>query len=1386
MILALSFSSFRCALLHSPNPMEYHSDFRILISLSPSPSLSQFQDYKKAKLIKEMAVCSDKNLLILILMNGHYLCMDSSNLVEFTTKSSRVPMGKTKNAESICSQFRSPYYRFAIASKKNLYLFQWTTSNKQFICFREVSNGEPCISCLFYHQFVCYSTHKKGFIMHEVRSGNEKKINVPAMPNNIPLMSRISSHYDDDLSDYKVSKHHDDGYLLVQISTSPSLGIFVDHKGNPAQKDTVNWTSAPLMVIDCLQYMVGYLPTTNKLEVISLVDQKAVQQIELQKAIRSPSASTNSSNALSPSSHSLNTADFMKSHQSEEGMIGGLFRTASDHIVVFERDSVSLLVATPIKQQIAECIEHLRIEKGLKLLMKSNPTQNELRTFQAQSGFALFQNLQWKRAMEHFEISDVDPRDIIYLFPAIKFNGFEYSIQHPSAPQNVVIDELIDRVLSEKRALSNMTTPKQEFQDLKRAEYLNSIFYLGEFLWKRRSDPPSDDLQIRGAEMTLCVDTALLKIAVELEGGYTDNTMSLRSMRSVRDLTESQPFSIEQLLDADTENACVFAECEKLLISHQQYYHLALFYRSKKKIEKALNALHKIGESKEWHGDVEDAVNLTIDILSRLGDTKDLWTYSQWVLLKEPRTAMAIFTHSKRRRRQSDENVNERNPMFLEFDKVLGYLREDIMSSIDGYDELEHFDFIEFYLEFIARKSVNVESAANSKETVNLAKYHDELAYCYMAKIERLSSATKAAKAKGPGGRKSSGIKCAATKLEVVRRKLLEFLEESELVDNSELLRHAKKFKLYDEIIELNKKLRKHNDVLHTLVVDKRDHEEAIKYCMQTAPSSKDRSDRFLELLRLYFMSAQQHEEQMKEKEREMSMNGHTVSASMMMMDGEEEEDDDTLDLHRFDHFDGDEPVLTRHRKKSTVNLELLAQEINAENDEFAFMDSVPSSSATATSPMKFRDRNEIGGDPLGSGMGFDFEDEERPPESETANPLEIGTTPSNTRQRSHGVDQMGDLGLQSHTRQRSGVIGGDLDIENIETGPGRSGLGVVAENNSMDAERAHFFDRGCEILYEFAFEMDPLRVLQLLPAAMDVTFLAEYIRRIVPYVVHKRRIKAISKNLQKRVYLRQRTELAKVRSQFIKMDHSSVCAKCHKRIGSSVFILQPRTLHKFHYSCFYRKRQPRNPQLMTESTDDSQYAAVMRSDDDDDGDLDGADRMGYAQREEHHLYSTTTAAATTVSSQQESNEQSQLQSQIASNPFHAVPSTSININPFGSGNNVNAADNSNPFGNSMHHRNEFDPPTDRNGSNPFSSNNLSSATTLSAAANVNVGSTNPFQGNNNAPSSSSSSSLGHHNPFGNQHGGGGDGGNASNLNRNNRNPFQSENLNLHQNNPFL
>jgi len=380
-----------------------------------------------------------------------------------------------------------------------------------------------------------------------------------------------------------------------------------------------------------------------------------------------------------------------------------------------------------------------------------------------------------------------------------------------------------------------------------------------------------------------------------------------------------------------------------------------------------------------------------------------------------------------------------------------------------------------------------------------------------------------------------------------------------------------------------------------------------------------------------------------------------------------------------------------------------------------------------------------------------------------------VDELPMATRQRSMGVE------MGTHTRQRSGVRLGGIGIAAVGGGAGPGALSMVEEHGAAGDSRKELFERGCDILYEYAFEMDPLRVLQLLPASMDVTFLEEYIRKIIPYLVHKRRIKQISKNLQKRVYLRQRTELAKVRSQFIKMDYGSLCAKCNKRIGRSVFILQPHSLRKFHYSCFYRKRQPQNPNLMAEYTDDSQPAG--RSEDESE------------MKESVH-------SASYQHPERPSNERSPRQQHSENlNPFGASMGTRSVVDSTMSSmaHSLNTTASNNPFdsgggggnlrGNGNVHHNPFanDSVLGDGGNNPFS-NSMGSSKVPPA----NSGSSNPFgndMGNDHGPSSS-------YNPFGSSGVGNSRSANGSNLERghkiNRNNPFQSDSSNAQSTNPFL
>ena len=89
----------------------------IIIILAHILTHYNLKDYKKAKNIKEMAVCLDRNILIIILNNGHYIVMDTKNLIEYqdskrNNKNTMIPMNKTRNADRVVTWFKPPYYRF--------------------------------------------------------------------------------------------------------------------------------------------------------------------------------------------------------------------------------------------------------------------------------------------------------------------------------------------------------------------------------------------------------------------------------------------------------------------------------------------------------------------------------------------------------------------------------------------------------------------------------------------------------------------------------------------------------------------------------------------------------------------------------------------------------------------------------------------------------------------------------------------------------------------------------------------------------------------------------------------------------------------------------------------------------------------------------------------------------------------------------------------------------------------------------------------------------------------------------------------------------------------------------------------------------------------------
>eukprot|EP01084_Bolivina_argentea_P047126 86821_1 len=407
-----------------------------------------------------------------------------------------------------------------------------------------------------------------------------------------------------------------------------------------------------------------------------------------------------------------------------------LFNTQSNHIIFHDNSHIFALIP---KSTIV-----LQIEKELSLKTRQNATEIELASFHATAGFTLFYNCQWEQALKYFDMSDIDdPRDIICLFPELTQFNEGVNMCRYDIPSCCKIESIVD---------------------INSEEYLNALYYFGKCLWEKRTCKCFTDIAKQSS-----VDTALVQICVKL---------MLKKLPT--------PFAIEKLFDCSEKkiNYCQPIETERILKSAGQYFNLVLFYLSKEKTKNSfrtdddLKSLCRIAKRYSDNGNLSNGINSVILKLSsffseNIYDTTNthhiLWKYAKLMLLEFPSKSMKIFTQEK-----SDYE--------FVYNPVLQYLKENVISQIDNYSNITHFDYIQHYLEFIVIQN-----------GCSMNKYHDQLGYLYMQKIQQLTQNKTITK-----------FKSLLTK---TRDKFTEFLDFSKRYSPEVLLSYAKDFQMCDAAI---------------------------------------------------------------------------------------------------------------------------------------------------------------------------------------------------------------------------------------------------------------------------------------------------------------------------------------------------------------------------------------------------------------------------------------------------------------------------------------------------------------------------------------------------------------------------------------------------------
>ncbi|XP_076834765.1 transforming growth factor-beta receptor-associated protein 1 isoform X2 [Brachyhypopomus gauderio] len=333
-----------------------------------------------------------------------------------------------------------------------------------------------------------------------------------------------------------------------------NLGMFVMQNGT-SQRPPVPWPDGVLDAAVLFPYLLALRNQT--LHIYSMLDQQLKQTIYIQ---------------------------------------GGkaLLSTPESVFVVAERE-VRLLSQTALEDQIQGLLGLERVEEastlldGVQALLPGDCYKDLQRKIACTSGWIHFYNEAFPEAIEHFIKSELDPREIISVYPATVSGSDDFKPSNPLP------------------AVSN-TRDLRELNQEDQVTFQRYLSFLGGFL-----------REVRGtAQGQICpqeVDTALLKLYLEQED-YAN---------------------LDQFVSAP--NHCILHVCEPDLRHHKRFFTIGLLYQSQAQHFNAFQVVN--GEC----GDSSQEVLLHIvKTLCQLEQKSVILEAADWVLQKDQKAAALIFT----------------------------------------------------------------------------------------------------------------------------------------------------------------------------------------------------------------------------------------------------------------------------------------------------------------------------------------------------------------------------------------------------------------------------------------------------------------------------------------------------------------------------------------------------------------------------------------------------------------------------------------------------------------------------------------------------------------------------------------------------------------------
>lgn len=556
--------------------------------------------------------------------------------------------------------------------------------------------------------------------------------------------------------------------LLIQ----ESVGLFFNlcpQQPQPSPKSTVTWPRKVVNLGAASNYVFG--STGNgQVDIFSIRDQKNCQTLTV-----------------------------------EGGTLA--MATMGGRLLVAVDSSLTCLDPIPFERQVQKLLLQVRVGDALNLLNANfgseDPKREEqLNRFHALAGWALFRDLQFNSAFQHFLYTpDVNIARILVFWKKYLPSGWDpiaasrtpagRSIPDDGAPEACDIEDFVRTRLQEKQSEGggSASSSSAVSANVEMAKAAAASFLLKQREALRAQDRmPADQRSGSTSDLSAlrrAVDTVLLKFLVEAD---SDDTR------------------LQKVLEAGVQ--CTIEDCESFLRDRERVDVLARLRKARGMYELVLQEWSKLlpGSSESISpADARKGGTARItraQVVSEMADALKgaasspagadlLRKYVPELLAADPAAVLPIFVNTNPRPGQAQSCA-------LSIDEVLQLLQGH-NSLVLGY--LEHL---------VAQGSREVQP-----------QHRAQLALIYVQQVAAERKKTES----------SSTSAATSSELSPTRRKLLRFLETTEDLDAHALLPRVESMQLHEERVVLCCLAQRHQEALRTIVENLDDLPRAEVYC---------------------------------------------------------------------------------------------------------------------------------------------------------------------------------------------------------------------------------------------------------------------------------------------------------------------------------------------------------------------------------------------------------------------------------------------------------------------------------------------------------------------------------------------------------------------------